>query len=257
MHHVCKYYIEISRYRDACGFIREGMDLTQLHFSPRRISLFLLHQVNADLVASCTNEAVGRIKIAENFINSSSEKILLTKKSKILSNDLFNLKNHVYLNYLTIYKETKYDAELTAICNEDLYKRVEVLRSTLETNRQLNDYCKEILIDIHFLVFSYLKKQQSSETYMSHIKNILKWLENVLLGFKEQNMVSSPQEKWHLAEFYCSLFECEEIMDQDHLKKAHEFVKDNPKPTLYRRICFNLFNNESDNNKKVVNQKEI
>ena len=249
MHHVCKYYIDISRYRDACGFIREGMDLTQLHFSPRRISLFLLHQVNADLVASCTNEAVGRIKIAENFINSSSEKILL-------SNDLFNMKNHVYLNYLTIYKETKHDAELAAICNEDLYKRVEVLRSTLETNRQLSDYCKEILIDIHFIVYSYLK-QQSSVTCKFHMEQILKWLKSVLLEFNELKMPSSMQEKWHLAEYYCSVFEYDEIMGQDHLKIANDFVKNNPHPTLYRRICFNLFKNESDNNKKVVNQKEI
>ena len=53
MQEMCKYYIEISRYRDPLDYIREGLDITQLHFSNRRVVQFLLHQANADLIAAC------------------------------------------------------------------------------------------------------------------------------------------------------------------------------------------------------------
>ena len=64
---MCKYYIDISRYRDATSYIREALDVTQLNFATRRITTFLLHHVNVDLIAQCLNEATSRIKIAEHL----------------------------------------------------------------------------------------------------------------------------------------------------------------------------------------------
>ena len=260
MQEVCKYYIEISRYRDACGFIREGMDLTQLHFSTRRISLFLLYQVNADLVASCTQEAASRIKIVEHLINSNGEKLVLNKKSKLIANnDLYNLRNYVYLNFLIIYKEIKLDRDITEDIQdsfeETLLKRIDVIRSSLETNRQLNDYCKDILVDIYFLVYNYFK-QKSSEKHKPNMVQILKWIKIILLKAKEAKSLTTLQEKWHLAEYHCCVFELNELEGKDHLKKANDYIKNNPHPSLYRRICFNLFNVESNSNKKVMHLLE-
>jgi len=260
MQEVCKYYIEISRYRDACGFIREGMDLTQLHFSPRRISLFLLHQVNADLVASCTNEATSRLKIAERFINSNGKQIVLDKKKKLPNDDIYNLKNFVYFNFLTLLKETKYvDSAEGEQSNRDkpleetLFKRVELIKFALESNHQINEFCKDILVEIYFLVYSYLK-QKSSEKYKTQMSQILKWIENILLKTKESKMLASYFEKWQLAELHCCAFEADQSID--HLKKANDYIKINPHPTLYRRICFNLFKVETDIYKKVMHLLE-
>lgn len=36
---LCKYYVELSRYREATCFIREGLDLTQLHYCTLRLLL--------------------------------------------------------------------------------------------------------------------------------------------------------------------------------------------------------------------------
>ena len=94
MQETCRYYIEISRYRDALGYIREGLDITQLHFSSRRISLFLLHQINADLIASCLPEATSRINIVKNLINLND--IDFGKNSEILADDLSAVKNYLY-----------------------------------------------------------------------------------------------------------------------------------------------------------------
>lgn len=257
MQDVCKYYIEISRYRDACGFIREGMDLTQLHFSPRRIGQFLLHQANADLVASCTTEATIRLKIANKFINLNSQQIILDKKAKLLNNDIFNVRNFVFLNYLTILKETKYGQDLCdgekinveTVLEDNIFKRVELIKTCLETNHQLNEFCKDILVDIYFLVYNFLKKK-SFEKYKAQLNQLLKWVSNVLLKFKESKMLASYFEKWQLAEYHCCIFEYDQSVD--HLKKANDYIKRNPHPTLYRRICFNLFKIETDINKKVM-----
>ena len=256
MQDVCKYYIEISRYRDACGFIREGMDLTQLHFSPRRISHFLLHQVNADLVASCTTEATTRIKIADKFINLNCQRIVLDKKSKLLNEDIYNLKNYVYLNYLTMLKESKYGQDESeggkneeTFLEENLFKRVELIKSSLETNRHLNEFCKDTLVEIYFLVYNYLKKK-SFEKYKTQLNQLLKWVSIILLKFKDSKILASYFEKWQLAEYHCCIFEYDQSVD--HLKKANDYIKRNPHPTLYRRICFNLFKIETDTNKKVM-----
>lgn len=91
---MCKYYIEISRYRDALGYIREGLDITQLHFSNRRVVKFLLHQDNADLIAACLNESTARLKLTGNLLDGPDEDFKRTdlkNMDMIDLNDLFGL----------------------------------------------------------------------------------------------------------------------------------------------------------------------
>ena len=78
---LCKYYVELSRYREATCFIREGLDLTQLHYCTRRLTQFLLHQIHTDLIASSLNEAIIRLDKAEQLIVFQT-KSQTTKDSK-------------------------------------------------------------------------------------------------------------------------------------------------------------------------------
>jgi separase len=268
---VCKYYIEISRYRDACGFIREGMDLTQLHFAPRRVTTFLLLQANADLVASCTIEAASRIKVAERIINDSNgKKILLTPtsrgppKSTLNTEDLHNLKSYFYLNYLNhmkLLKETKQPDQTTTIDiqeidqpgDEDIFRGLELIKSFIETNHQINEFCNDILIETYFLAYSIFKLR----CHKAFMEQILAWIKSAL--FKSKKLTFS-QENWHLAEYYCCVFEFNELFNfketlkesDDQLKKAIVYIKANPHPTLYRRICFHLFKTENNVTRKVM-----
>ena len=69
---LCKYYVELSRYREATSFIREGLDLTQCHSSMRRVTQFLMHQINTDLISSNLTEAKACINLAEKLVSEKN-----------------------------------------------------------------------------------------------------------------------------------------------------------------------------------------
>lgn len=240
---VCKYYIDISRYRDATGYIREGLDLTQLHFSSRRMCLFLLDQINADLVASCFTEGDSRIKIAEHFIKPEEIKI----KN---ANDLIIFKNYTYLNYLLIFKEIKlFNFQSTTKAeqlsfSESLLKKLKAIKNVLACDRYLMEYCKDLLIDIYLTICGFLREINDKNQLVQLLKEVKPFI------LTDSQHSTSLQQKWHQAEFYCSLFEADNSNKQ-YLEIASEIIKNNPHPSLYRRICFNLFKNEKENNLKV------
>jgi hypothetical protein len=118
---VCKYFIDISRYRDATGYIREGLDVTQLHYAQRRTTMFLLHQINADIVACCFGEASTRLQIVKNFLGIKDD----SNNTDYDENDLHEWRNFIYMNYLELFKEIK-QASCLLLCSEQTLSPVEV-----------------------------------------------------------------------------------------------------------------------------------
>jgi len=99
---LCKYYVELSRYREATCFIREGLDLTQLHFCKRRLTQFLLHQINTDLIASNLTEAFLRLDIVEKLLKNKSNKSSAYSLSLLINDDIIQIKNYMHYNLLKI-----------------------------------------------------------------------------------------------------------------------------------------------------------
>ena len=259
MQTICKYYIDISRYRDATGYIREALDITQLNFSTRRIGSFLLNQINADLIASCLNEANSRIKILENLL-SLNDLDLSSKKSKSfklennfdLCNDFHKFKSFLNLTGLKIFRDIK----STDQNSSDFLNIVSIIKNTLNDNKHLNDYCKDELIDIVLIICNYLIKSMDKDNITKLLKLIKPYLivkpsdANKTSTSNSKLQLTSLQEKWHLAEYYCFLFEMDET-NKTSLYLAYDFIKKNPHPQLYRRICLNLFKIEADSKQKI------
>ena len=129
---LCKYYIDISRYRDATGFLREGLDITQLHFSRRRCTLFLLHQVNADIVASCFSEASARLQLAKNFLRIRSDEV----QPSYDADDVLQWRNFAYMAYLELFLEIKKATSSESTLKDLISEKVEnfVLYNPLYVN---------------------------------------------------------------------------------------------------------------------------
>ncbi len=258
---MCKYYIEISRYRDALGYIREGLDITQLHFSNRRIAQFLLHQINADLIASNLNESKARLKITENFINGcdSLNKTDLKNFTQIDLNDIFGLKNMIYFNNMKMLNDIKLieqqqsglaiggeltiETEPIKLEPSDLCKRLNHIILGFTEFKFLNDYSADLLVDAYFIVLNYLKQFKLT----SEIVTFVKQLKALLTKKSTDNSTKSNliYENWHVAEFYCLCFEIDSKITG--LNLAYSVIKFNPHPILYRRICFHLFKTENTN----------
>lgn len=240
---LCKYFIDIGRYRDATGYIREGLDITQLHFSIRRASNFLLQQVNADLIASCFNEAQTRLKLAENLVKIE-EIESGSKLSLDTLDDLMRLKNYVFFIYLTLFKEIKkteleFD-EMKVIISE----KTSFITKYLTSQTKINDYLREFLIDVNLLSLNYF--QLFSTKSKSQLTDLLKNLKSLL---KQVNL----RENWNLAEYYCILFELDET-NSEYLSQSYSFIRKNPHPLLYRRILMNLFKSESVTRNELKNK---
>ena len=244
MQEACKYYIEISRYRDALGYIREGLDITQMHFSIRRVGLFLLHQINADLVASCITEASSRMNIAKNLIGYSDLEQDLNELH--ILNDLSRCKNIFYLKNLNMAKEIKLaeqpDSE-TLIDTNKLCENFNTIQSFLSHHKTLGDFLINLTIEGYFILCNYFIKSSNSN---KEIITLMKRLKEVLVKSPESKPMSI-NERWHLAHYFCLSFELDSNLS--NLNTALTMIKTNPQPTLYRRICFHLFESEQSNNK--------
>ena len=107
MQQYCKYYVELSRYREATYFIREGLDLSQLHYSKRRLTQFLLHQINTDLVASNLSEAFQRLDIVERLLKNRNGKSSSYSLNLLMHDDIVQIKNYMHFNLLKIFNFIK------------------------------------------------------------------------------------------------------------------------------------------------------
>jgi len=253
MQETCRYYIEISRYRDALGYIREGLDITQLHFSSRRISLFLLHQINADLIASCLPEATSRINIVKNLINLND--MDLGKNSEILADDLSTVKNYLYYKNLKNLKDLKTindspnvepSPDNKVVDSAELIEENKTIQTILSSFKTLNDYCINLTIENNFIHYNYLKTicKTNKEAIL-----FLKKLKEILLKSAD-TLPTNSCERWYLAQYYCLIYELDSNVL--NLELAYSLIRNNPHPILYRRICFHLFENENSNNKLKI-----
>lgn len=226
MQEMCKYYIEISRYRDALGYIREGLDITQLHFSSRRITQFLLHQINADLIASNLSESKSRLKMTENFINGcdSVKKTDLRNFTAINLSDVFGLKNMIYFNNMQMLNDIKLmesqNSDVMPVVDDklsvdtqvpiklepsDLCKRLNMINMGFTEFKFLNDYCADLLVDAYFIVLNYLKQFKLT----GEMKSLVRQLKALLIKKSADTGARSNliHENWNMAEFYCLVFE--------------------------------------------------
>jgi len=244
----CKYYIEISSYREALGFIEEGLNITQLHFSSRRISLFLLHQVNADVIASRLPQATSHINIVRNLINLNDKDF--ENYSDLLADDLSGVKNYLYYKNLKILKQLKSinNPEIVIISSmtTELIEENKLIQSFLSNSKSLNDYCIDLTIENYFILYNYLKTicKSNKEAVL-----FLKKLEKILIK-QEDTLRINSRERWNLAQYYCLIYELDSnVLD---LELAYSLIRNNPHPNLYRRICFHLFEKENLNNKLKI-----
>jgi hypothetical protein len=264
---LCKYYVDISRYRDATGFIRESLDITQLHFSKNRLAVFLMHQINCDLLANCHNEATSRLQVVGNLIRGSSEKnttTVMMETAAVSSHkeqDLFEIKNMLYFIYSSMFKEIKKpDAGLDV--GEFLQEKLQLASRLINTSRACKDYAKDVFIDICFLIVNYQLKATATLSKSSKLQvlDLLKLIKSYLFitpGSSSNAETSGGdlalfKEKWHLSEYYCCLFELDETNYREYIHHAFLYIKKNPAPSLYRRICMNLFRIESDARKRIL-----
>jgi hypothetical protein len=247
MQEACKYYIEISRYRDALGYIREGLDITQMHFSIRRVSLFLLHQINADLVASCITEASSRINIAKNLIGYSDLDQDLNELQ--ILNDLNRCKNIFYLKNLKMAKDIKLAEQPDSdslIDSNKLCENFNTIQSFLSHHKTLDDFLINLTIEGYFILCNYFIR--SSKTNKETV-TLMKKLKEILLKSPESKP-TSLNERWHFAQYFCLSYELDSNLT--NLNSAFTMIKSNPQPTLYRRICFHLFESEKSNSKLKI-----
>lgn len=251
MQETCRYYIEISRYRDALAHIREGLDITQLHFSKRRIGMFLLHQINTDLVACCLNEASSRLSIAQNLIGTVPD-FKETQNDLNFANDLTMFRNYFYYKNLKFIQDIKLYEQQTEQLTIDFSTSIDNLNTIhnfLNECKRLGDYCINLTVENYFIMSNHLKAASTSKSAKESL-SLIKKLKEVLLKSAESKPISM-NEKWNLAQFFCLSYELDPT-NLTNLATAYSLIKSNPHPLLYRRICLHLFESESLNNKLKI-----
>lgn len=234
-YHLCKHFIDIGRYRDATGYIREGLDVTQLHFSLRRVARFLLQQIHADIIANCFNESLSRLKLVGNLIQSHKIEGLEVLGPE-MRKDLMGLGNYTYYYFLTILNDIKkstekesYDFKASLIISQKNF-----INKVLALDSKISDYIRETLIDLELLTLNYLK--QSPKTKAS----VNECIKNVKVLLKK----GSIRENWNWADFLCTMYELDDT-NSDFLSQAYSYILKYPQPLLYRKILMHLYKSEN------------
>lgn len=234
-HHLCKHFIDIGRYRDATGYIREGLDVTQLHFSLRRVTRFLLQQIHADIIANCFNESQSRLKLSENLIQIEKIENMQILDSET-RNDLMRLNNFTYHYVLRMLNDIrKYsDQEFCEFKASVIISQKNFINKVLVFDSQISDYIRETLIDMELLVLNYLKRSSKAKSSVNDcIKNIKALLKK-----------GSVRENWNWADYLCSMYELDGN-NSELLSQAYSYIRKYPQPLLYRKILMHLYESES------------
>ena len=205
---LCKYYIEISRYRDAIGYIREALDITQLHFSNRRIAQFMLLQINADQIAHSLPESTKRLKLTENLLNGYDNGKKIDLKNLTFDNmgDPFGLRNLISLTTVQMSNEIKlheHSGSADKLDTKSLVFRLNEIYNILKENKFLNDYCSDHLVETYFVVCNYLKQFKLT----NELKTLVKQLKSMLFQKTSDKPRILLNENWYIAEYYCLVFE--------------------------------------------------
>jgi hypothetical protein len=251
---LCKYYVELSRYREATSFIREGLDLTQCHSSMRRVTQFLMHQINTDLISSNLTEATARINLAEKLV--SEKNVSFEVCSTINDQEIIKIRNYINLKLLKVTNLIK--SENFTECYKQVAK-ISSIRSYLLSTPALLDEQKqpqmmnvfnELFIEIYLNLCNALKllkndEQNNESEIKEKIERLTNYLKQLLIESKSTIILN---EKWYLAEYHLFLFEFSLNTEIDQLKRAFHLIKQNPHPHLYKRICLHIFDYLNKNN---------
>lgn len=252
---ICKYYVELSRYREATCFIREGIDLSQLHFCKRRLTHYLLHQINADLIASSFEDATGRLKLAEKFLNQSESTTL---------DDILHLKNSIHFYLLQIINSIKKGN--IQECMDLMENKINKLKDskaliqaspTVSKSTENAAFYNELFIEIYLNLCNAVKALGNRRESKSKSLDISNTLKQLLIDTKTTTLIF---EKWYLAEYFCLLYENEVLPSRNkiiHLTNSYDLIKFNPQPHLYRRICIHLFNHYNSKLIKEESEKDF
>jgi hypothetical protein len=135
---LCKYYVELSRYREATTFIRYGLDMAQYHSSMRRVTQFLMHQNNTDLISSNLTEATARIDLAEKLV--SEKNVSFGVNSAINDQEIIKIRNNINLKLLKVTNLIK--SENLTECSKQVGK-ISSIRSYLLSTPALLDEQKQ------------------------------------------------------------------------------------------------------------------
>jgi hypothetical protein len=257
MQYLAKYYVELSRYREATCFIREGLDLTQLHNCEYRIIQFLLHQINTDLIAANYEDALDRLKAVEKLLKFELDE---EEHDEMMDEtvDLVSIKNYMHLNLLKIVEHIKRSSAPKSLTTNmmGLTKQFENLHvtSNIETCFEKIFKIRKYLVKTNLLSFYnelfvefYLNLWRVEIKNSSSNEAALGYLKKELLDNSKQFYVIN--EKWYLAQYYLLLYEQSGKQDRSYLKLAYEMIRLNPHPYIYRRICIHLFHDEVHNTK--------
>jgi hypothetical protein len=249
--HLCKYFIEISRYRDATGYIREGLDIVQMHCVNRRVAQFLLYQVYADLIATSFNDALSRMNVAKNLLAYESIKESLKSNKQL---DLFQVRSVSLILLLDLLRWIKINEkkELELV---ELRRTETALNAYLSTRVSFSQHCADIIIEINLAMCGWLLQQMNKENTSTILKELNAYIKHLKRQLTTRIITHQGalnySENWYMAEYNCLLYEIEANANkQQYLNDAYEQIRANPHPNLYRRICFHLYQNEADPKRK-------
>lgn len=163
--------------------------------------------------------------------------------------DLFDARNYIQLAYLSLLSDVKQSKKSLDDMKSVISGKLALVRR-LAARRPIHDFCKDTLIDMLLLSGDcLLKMADRSSSTKALLQDVFKLTKSELFD-NDPNAIASLREKWQLAEFYCNMFEFSR--SSESLAIAYDQIRKNPAPLLYRRICMNLFNNESDPLRRIM-----
>ena len=154
---LCKLYLDLGRYRDYTAHVKEALDISQIHYLKKRITEYMLLQIESDIIAGCFNETSSRMKMVAKM--AQVENLDSNSKLYIESNrDLFSIRNYIRFIYLNLLKEIK-NNEIESCLLKDLIKsKICLLHRIIQNSKTIKDYCKDIFVDAFLIGFGFCLK---------------------------------------------------------------------------------------------------
>lgn len=215
-------------------------------------------------------EASNRLEICTRLIPIANDAQLQSISSSLSSSstyDLVDCRNYIQLVYLHLLLDVKQSQSTSSTpsttkmrpndeVKQSVVSRLNLVRRIVQSANNdsgVHDYCKDLIIDILLISWDYflLNSSPSSSSAATAKETIAKLL-SYELNAGSNSSVASLKEKWQLAEYNCYKFEDSPRSAHENLALAHAFIRRNPPPLLYRRICMNLFNSEPHLSKRIM-----
>lgn len=144
---LCQLYLDLGRYRDYVGHVKEALDISQIHYLKKRVTEYMLHQIESDVIAGCFNETSARMKMVARMVQVEKIESNLESMQTESIRDLFSIRNYIRYTYLNLLKEAK-NAETETIELTIFFKsKINLLHRLIKSSKTIKDYCKDIFID--------------------------------------------------------------------------------------------------------------